>query len=156
MHFRGHNGQICQPCTLDNFFNGQKTDKQRTLFLISRTNALQIISNHGIIKTVSPIKIKEMLSMKDKIRIDEDGRIIVNECCTYRKLDLTRRDMSDIVREFAIFMRCVHDYALEKDLNPMLKGSLVVKALSFKEWLEQDMDDIFEQSKKYKDPNLDK
>lgn len=94
--------------------------------------------------------------MKDKIRIDEDGSVVVNECCRYRKLDLSHRDMGDIVREFAMFMRFVHDYALEKDLNPMLKGSLVVKALSFKEFLEQDMDDIFEQSRKYKDPNLDK
>lgn len=93
--------------------------------------------------------------MKDVIRIDEDGRVIVNEKCSYRKLDLTRRPMSDVVREFALFMRSVHDYALEPNLNPILKGEMVVKALSFKEWLEQDMDDIFEQSRQNKDYKLD-
>ena len=87
--------------------------------------------------------------MKDTIRIDDGGRVIVNERCSYRKLDLNRRDMGDVVREFAIFMKAVHLRAQEKDLDPILKGELVVKALSFREWLEQDMDDILYQAKKY-------
>ena len=87
--------------------------------------------------------------MKDTIRIDDDGRVIVNERCSYRKLDLNRRDMGDVVREFAIFMKAVHLRAQEKELHPILKGELVVKALSFREWLEQDMDDILAQAKKY-------
>lgn len=88
--------------------------------------------------------------MKDKIVIDEDGRIIVNEQCSYRALDLERRDLADVVREFALFMRAVNDRAQEKELHPILKGELVVKALSFRKWLEKDMDDILEQARKYK------
>lgn len=87
--------------------------------------------------------------MKDVMRIDEDGRIIVNEKCSYRALDLERRDMGDVVREFALFMRAVHERAQEKDLHPIMKGELVVKAYSFRKWLEKDMDDILEQARKY-------
>ena len=91
--------------------------------------------------------------MKDTIRIDDGGRVIVNEKCSYRKTELNRRSMNDVIREFNFFLQQLEDYAQQKDLDPILKGSMVVKALSFREWLEQDMDDIMEQARKYKDSN---